>query len=106
MARLEAGDVELDPTDRNYKVYVRNKAGRNFSQTYRTDSKPFKGYDSTEHDWVTREIAETKFYFQHLSRIQKQRFVELFREGKLVIGYPGYFYATPYFIYMKPSSES
>jgi hypothetical protein len=37
MARLEAGDVILVPTDKNYKVYVRNKGGAPFRQSYRTD---------------------------------------------------------------------
>jgi hypothetical protein len=98
MRRLEAGDVSLDPTDKNYKVYVRNKEGQPFRQTYRTDSKPFVGWHSPEHDWVTREIQETKFYFQHLSKDQMIRFVELLNQKKLTIGEPGHFYRMPYFV--------
>ena len=32
MARLEAGDVELIPTDKNYKVYVYNDGGEWFTR--------------------------------------------------------------------------
>ena len=38
MARLEAGDVTLDPTDKNYKVYVHNNGGAPFKQTHRIDT--------------------------------------------------------------------
>jgi hypothetical protein len=98
MARLEAGDVALDPTDKNYKVYVINKGGAPFRQTYRTDAKPFQGWDSPEHEWVTREVEQTKFYFQHLSESQARRFVDLLNAKRLHIRYPGHFYRLPYFI--------
>lgn len=38
MARLEAGTVRLDPTDKNYKCYVHNDGGAPFKQSFRTDS--------------------------------------------------------------------
>jgi hypothetical protein len=98
MARLEAGTVELGPTDKSYKVYVHNSGGESFKQTYRTDNKPFyHGHGSPDHDWVTREMDQTKFYFQHLSPEQRVRFVELLNEGKVKVGYPGYFYNLPFF---------
>lgn len=98
MARLEAGDVRLDPTDKDYKVYVVNEGGAKFLQRARTDSKPFAGWDSPEHDWVTSERDEAKFHFQHLSQDQKRRFVELLNGKKIRIGEPGRFYRLPYFI--------
>lgn len=72
MARLEAEDVELGPTDKNYKLYLDAKPG--------TPPVPLK------------------FYFQHFSEAQKRRFVELLNLKKLHFGYPGYLYTTPYFI--------
>lgn len=97
MARLEAGDVELGPTDKSYKVYVRNLGGEKFKQSYRGSNCP-GGEDPTKWVWTTREQDETKFYFQHLSREQKLRFIELLNERKLRLGYPGHFYTRPFFI--------
>lgn len=96
MRRLEQGDVTLVPTDKNYKVYIRNLCGEPFSRTYKHRGNK----DDSEADWVwkTDEVPETKFYFQHLSDEQKRRFVELFNEKKLLIGYPGYFYRLPFFM--------
>lgn len=72
MARLEAEDVELGPTDKNYKVYLDAKPG--------TPPVPLK------------------FYFQHFSEPQKRRFIELLNQKKLHFGHPGYLYTTPFFI--------
>lgn len=98
MERLESGTVKICPTDKNYKIYVHNDGGDLFKQSYRTDSKPFKGWDSKEHDWVTRDTEETKFYFQHLSSAQRTRFIELLNEGKIKFLEPGHFYVTPFFM--------
>lgn len=100
MQRLETGDVEVGPTDKSYKVYVRNKGGESFKQHYR--NCPIKdagctGPDDCTH-WVTREVEETKFYFQHLTNDQMRRFVELANAGQIAMGYPGYFYTLPFFI--------
>ncbi len=98
MARLEAGDVELGPTDKSYKVYLKNNGGAPFQQSYRdcpSDSK-CTGPDDCTH-WVTREAGNAKFYFQHLSDEQQKRFIELHNDRKLHIGYPGHFYARPFF---------
>ena len=99
MARLEAGDVELGPTDKSYKVYLRNKGGAPFLQHYRNCPKDAKctGPDDCTH-WVTRETSSGKFYFQHLSAEQKTRFVELLNDKRLHIGYPGHFYSLPFFL--------
>lgn len=98
MARLEAGDVELGPTDKNYKVYVHNKSGAQFKQTYRncpSDSSCTGPRDCTH--WVTREVEQTKFYFQHFSVEQQLRFIEMLNAGRIALGYPGYFYNLPFF---------
>jgi hypothetical protein len=102
MARLDAGDVELIPSDKSYKTYVRNVGGAGFRQSYRDcprDSEDH-GPDACSH-WVTRETSETKFYFQHLSREQKIHFVELLNAKRIHLAYPGHFYVLPFFCTMR-----
>ncbi|MGO7089472.1 hypothetical protein AB9E14_23640 [Rhizobium leguminosarum] len=98
MCRLEAGDVELGPTDKSYKVYVENKGGEGFKQTYRNCPRDANctGPDDCTH-WVTRDISQTKFYFQHLSDEEQTRFIELLNAKKINVGAPGYFYRLPFF---------
>lgn len=88
MRRLEARDVLLTPTDKTYKVYVRNAGGLMFRQC-------FKQNDGT---WTNRDVNETKFYFQHLDGDQKLRFIAMMNERTLRIDIPGHFYVMPYFI--------
>lgn len=107
MARLEAGTVELGPTDKSYKVYVENKGGDGFKQSYRSgcpaspcpDIVDVEGNIDVEKctHWITQERNETKFYFQHFDEEQKHRFIELHNQGKLKIGMPGHFYRLPFF---------
>lgn len=109
MARVEAGDVTLIPTDKNYKVYVHNRGGAAFKQSHRTDqpSKPGEimkdPADQTHWTWETVERQECKFYFEHLSEEQKKRFVQLLNEKKLHLGEPGYFYRLPFFVTREPA---
>lgn len=81
MARLEAGDVELGPTDKSYKVYIKDLEG-----------KPVGG-------------PAGKFYFQHLSPEQQGRFIELYNARKIKMGYPGHFYVSPFFCRPAPKAE-
>lgn len=74
MARLEAGDVRLTPTDKRYKVYVEG-AGLNGA----------------------------KFYFQHMSREQQDRFIALYNEKRMRLAYPGHFYVLPFFCSSAPA---
>lgn len=99
MRRVEVGDVELGPTDKSYKVYVENKGGAPFKMTYRQcpPGATCTGPSDCTH-WVTVERGEQKFYFQHLSVEQRIRFVELLDTGALKLGYPGRFYALPFFM--------
>lgn len=75
MKRLEEETVELTPTDKNYKVYVKNAGGT--------------------------PIEAIKFYFQHFSVEQRQRFVELLNEKKVKLAFPGHFYVPPFFVAFK-----
>lgn len=68
MAACEAGTIELGPTDKSYKVYVKG------------------------------DTVAIKFYFQHLSVEQRKRFVDLMNTKTLKIGAPGYFYSKPFFV--------
>jgi hypothetical protein len=103
MARLEASDVELGPTDKDYKVYVHNDGGQPFKQTYgETYEEPatcgHEGHVEKKFRWHCRDMAQAKFYFDHLSEAQRVRFVELLNQKKLKIGYPGHFYRRPFFV--------
>lgn len=42
-------------------------------------------------------IDGRKFYFQHLSPKDRQKFIKLYNKGKMNLAYPGYFYTQPYF---------
>lgn len=99
MARLEAGNVALGPTDKSYKVYVHNVGGEPFRRSHRDCPKgsTCTGPNDCAH-WVTEEVTQAKFYFQHFSPEQGARFVELLNTKKLKLGYPGHFYALPFFI--------
>lgn len=72
MRRVEARDVTLSPTDKNYKVYVESDDA----------AQPFGG-------------PAHKFYFQHLSIEQRKRFVELWNAGLKI---HGGFYVFPFFM--------
>jgi hypothetical protein len=101
MARLELRDVTLTPTDKNYKVYVRNFCGAQFQQTFRAPDSP-RGDDPTQWVWTTRQINTTKFYFQHLNAEQRKRFIELHNAELLRLDFPGHFYVPPFFCTLTP----
>ncbi len=114
MERIRRGDVELGPTDKNYKVYVKNLGGEKFKHTHGelteekvvVDGKEFTRKGPIK--WITTESDETKFYFVHLNDEQKQEFVELYNRSvtenpdSMKLGYPGYFYRWPFFMGPKP----
>lgn len=99
MERAEIGDIEFGPTDKHYKVYVKNRGGAIFKHIYRDcpTIAVCKGPETCTH-WVAEKRDETKFYFQHLSPDQQKRFIQLLNEHKLKIGMPGHFYVLPFFI--------
>jgi hypothetical protein len=113
-----AENVEFGPTDKSYKVYVHlpnPKAG----QTIQVGSESGPAYnivtgepnkpDLTLWERVTgrydRKIMGkasatlfAKFYFQHFDDEQQQRFINLLNARAVNIGFPGHFYALPFFI--------
>jgi len=112
MARLEAGNVKLGTTDKNYKVYVQNDGGAAFKATWREcprDKKMTGAYGNEYYvsscdkgpsycaHWVTRDRQETKFYFQHLDAAQRTRFVELLNSGAVKFQGGCGFYVLPFF---------
>jgi len=74
MAWVEGGG-EVGPTDKRYKAYIKSPT---------TDAAPHG--------------REAKFYYQHLSHEQKRRFVDLYNDQTMQIGYPGNFTAFPFFM--------
>ena len=98
MERIEAANVVLGPSDKNYKLYLDAVEGSElFKQSFRDSDSP-RGDDPMQWVWTTREVKHAKFYFQHFSEAQCRRFIELLNAKKLNIGEPGYFYRRPFFI--------
>lgn len=71
--------VELGPTDKDYKVYLNGPGGGQLA----------------------------KFYFQHLDKELRLRFIELYNEKprQFTIGYPGHFYVLPFFTVSQVEAE-
>ena len=79
---IEAG-CEIGPTDKSYKVYVKVVEGITFNLP---DGMP-------------------KFYFQHFNEEECIKFIELFNNKQLNIGYPGHFYVIPFFMTIKQTPK-
>src|SRR6478736_1690914 len=77
MQRLEEGTIKLTPTDKDYKVYVENDGGLYFMGGMAGGT--------------------SKFYFQHLTKDQRIRFLTLLNEKKIKLRDPGFFYVLPFF---------
>jgi len=72
------------PTDKNYKAYL---------------GRPIETRPLLEGSELTIDFEEVgKFYFQHLSTEQQERFSELLNIGQMRLAYPGHFYRRPYFL--------
>jgi hypothetical protein len=104
LARIRAGDILLGPTDKNYKVYVKNEGGQTFKQSYRNCGSECAGPESCTH-WVTRDMEQTKFYFHHLNEEQQDEFISLYNSKVMKLDYPGYFYNLPFFCRRLTSAE-
>jgi len=104
MRRLEAGEISLGATDKNYKVYVHHESGSPLLQTYRDCPRDVPKHmpDECTH-WVTREISQVKFYWDHLSEAQMIRFIELFNARKVRMHGGFGFYVFPFFMQRKAS---
>lgn len=77
MQWLEDQAISLTPTDKNYKVYLNAR--------------------------VPGLKVPLKFYFQHFSVMQKERFVALYNDRHLKLEYPGHFYVFPFFMTPVPN---
>ena len=79
IARLEAGDISLGTTDKNYKVYVNNAGGD--------------------------KHHSCKFYFQHLSEEQQERFIQIYNEKRIKFEGGYGFYVLPFFCACKVENQ-
>jgi hypothetical protein len=113
-AAIEAG-AEVGPTDKSYKAYIdlpavdegaRIEIGGESGPAYGQDGTPNRP-DLTDEEKRTGRYHRThygmrgktvhgKFYFQHLSKEEQVRFLDLLNARKIKIGVPGYFYALPF----------
>ena len=112
-----ADRLELIPTDKSYKLYVRQphpKAGKTIQVG--SESGPARNMvtgepnrdDLTIWERITgrydRKIMGTapatlqaKFYFQHFDQQQQERFINLLNVKAVNWGHPGYLYVLPFF---------
>ncbi len=93
MARIEAGTIILEGSDKNYKVYLKVPEGAEMlKQSHRIDDD--RTGDRSKWVWQTDDVNHGKFYFQHLSDEQKKRFVDLWNERKI----QNSMYVMPFFM--------
>jgi hypothetical protein len=59
MRRIEVGNVVLEPTDKNYKVYVKNDGGEPFTMTYRIDKMEDRRRAAALNAKLLREVVGT-----------------------------------------------
>lgn len=122
---VEAGH-KIGPTDKGYKAYVdlphpdaegeRIVCSANFEHTgpgwikvtKENEAELVRKYgssamigDHAAENWIqigkNGPTIHAKFYFQHLDPEQQKRFIELHNAKRMNLGYPGHFYARPYF---------
>ena len=121
---IEAG-CEIAPTDKNYKAYVR-LPNPDVGKIVETGSESGPAFDidgrPTRDDLTDQEKAEgryrrtfhgpagphirAKFYFQHLSKADRARFIELHNADKMKIAFPGHFYTRPFFCRAVPPEDA
>jgi hypothetical protein len=119
-ACVETG-YEVVPTDKNYKIYFdqpdarsgqRVEIGGESGPAYNDAGKPNKPdltmaeklsgrYDRKLYG-TAAATRQNKFYFQHLSRDEMQRFIDLYNNKTMKVGTPGHFYVRPYFMKLGP----
>jgi len=81
LALIEAKQVVIGPTDKNYKIYV-------------TPNAAYTGFIGGK----TLE-KHNKFYFQHLEpELERKKFFDLYIENTMELSEPGFFYILPYFM--------
>lgn len=110
----------VGPTDKNYKAYLRRtptaediagaksrwlehstiarvvrEVGERGGKTARQIQADLDERWSQEPPPVVG--PEAKFYFQHLSREQRDEFIGLYNSKQMRVGYPGHFYQPPFF---------
>lgn len=112
MQLLEEGNVVIVPTDKNYKIYVQEKATEDQRVAAKESlrNSPMgkallaQSEGALEAYWEENEREHVrgrgigKFYFQHLSHAQMTRFIEIYNERRISFGLPGYFYVLPFFM--------
>ena len=59
----------------------------------------------TDKDYKIYIGEHNKAYFQHFSKEQRTRLVELVNDKKVKFKYPGHFYVLPFFMHVVPSGD-
>lgn len=96
MERIENGTLLLEPTNKNYKVYISpHKDSIPLKQSVR---EGFQGENPSEWNWTLKDVDYGKFYFQHLSDEQMKKFVELLNRKEVKFNLVRGFTVLPFFI--------
>jgi hypothetical protein len=126
LKRIEAGEFKLGPTDKSYKVYVDVIAGEDVHRQVTVSKKFWAEYQkrdyvkveqhpTREDDLIVTEVFNThlKFYFQHFlnddgtqNKDMCIKFIELYNNKTMKIGYPGHFYVSPFFMKKEPRASA
>lgn len=84
---LIADGWTVEPTDKTYKAYLPL-----------TLDRPRSDVDPEAPLSVAFFGGRAKFYYQHFTEEQMQRFVDLYDDNTMRLGRPGYFYRMPFFM--------
>lgn len=105
MTGIEESTYQVGPTDKNYKAYVgllpsaeeAAAADVRFEARIKDFNEERQKHErQIRMDFGVRDVA--KFYYQHLSEDQRRRFVDLYNDHTMKIGYPHHFYVNPFFM--------
>ena len=118
--------LEIGPTDKTYKAYVHGypdpRAGEQRIVGITNSVQQPDGWTGVDRKirrqlkrdgyalgtyvlFGRRSTLELKFYFQHLDQAQRERFIELYNDGTMQLGYPGHFYTRPFFTTPVPAAS-
>lgn len=84
---LIADGWTVEPTDKTYKAYLSLVL-----------DQPRSDVGSDAPLSVALFGGRAKFYYQHFTEEQMQRFVDLYNDNTMRLGRPGYFYRMPFFM--------
>ncbi|MFE0472536.1 hypothetical protein ACFW2V_13070 [Streptomyces sp. NPDC058947] len=84
----------VEPTDKTYKAYLGEVL--HGPERIAMPGEPLPPI----------RCGRAKFYYQHFTEDQMQKFVDLYNNNTMRLGYPGYFYQLPFFMALGQADKS